>query len=65
MCICSKCKCRHDYCSYYENYVKSNITAAFEYNADRQFGGESDPYLAAISKATEELTCEYYEEEQK
>jgi len=35
MCICEKCACRNAGCSYYESYVKSNIAAATEYNADR------------------------------
>ena len=63
MCICEKCACRNDGCSYYESYVKSNIAAATEYGANRLLGGEYDPYLEAITKANEELTCEYCEEE--
>lgn len=63
MCICEKCACRLDKsCAYYESYVKSNLAAATEYSANRQFGGEYDPYLEAITKANEELTCEYCEE---
>lgn len=64
MCICERCDCKSE-CSYYEAYVEKNVKAVVEYSASVQLGGDRDPYLETISKAVDELTCEYFEEEQK
>ena len=50
MCICEKCACSRDHaCSYYESYVKSNIAAAAEYNAD-SLAGNMIPILRLLPK---------------
>lgn len=64
MCICKNCGCKSE-CSYYEAYVARNLEAAEEYSASVQFSCERDSYLEDITRALENFTCDYFEEEQK